>query len=354
VLRAAVARVGRDELKAALVVTGDPRFQAPVAVTNALNALRKRPDPVGAVLKPPYRAALPYVAAAIADACLARTIEELGDHSDDPTMEQLLEAVATVLSSDSPVTVAVMLASVAAEDMPASDLCFRIVTTDERLGLVGTWATASDDPDDPHQPVDGDADPPGGRVGRDLTPEQRQARRDRRQREAETRRRKAATARRAGEQVRRARKERTRAAEGAAAGSGAPRTSTAAVTPRLTRRAALTPLEESEFDRDDPWAGGVVFAWVPFVTAGPAAADPEGKVRPCVVVAGSATHLLVRPGYSEGGTKSRDWRAVPVGHWRRSGFDRPTWIDIDPLRVPRAGVEAPAGRLTPEDWNALW
>jgi len=34
--------------------------------------------------------------------------------------------------------------------------------------------------------------------------------------------------------------------------------------PRWKRRATLTPLEEAEFDRDDPWTGGVVFAWVPF------------------------------------------------------------------------------------------
>ena len=98
-VRAAVARVGRDELKAALALTADPRFQAPKAIGNALNALRKHRDPAGVVTRPQYRAAVPYVAAALADDCLARTIEVLGDHSDDPTREQLLDALDQVRAS---------------------------------------------------------------------------------------------------------------------------------------------------------------------------------------------------------------------------------------------------------------
>jgi hypothetical protein len=80
----------------------------------------------------------------------------------------------------------------------------------------------------------------------------------------------------------------------------------------------------------------------------------DGKVRRCVVVAGSATHLLVRPGYSEGGVKSRDWKSVPLRHWRRSGFDQPTWIAIEMVAVPRQPDQAPVGWLSPDDWNSLW
>ena len=83
-VRAAVTRVDRNELKAALDLTAAPGFQAPKAVVNALNALRKHRDPAGVVTRPQYRAALPYVAGAVADACLSRTIEVLGDHSEDP------------------------------------------------------------------------------------------------------------------------------------------------------------------------------------------------------------------------------------------------------------------------------
>ena len=65
------------------------------------------------------------------------------------------------------------------------------------------------------------------------------------------------------------------------------------------------------------------------------------------------THLLVRPGYSAGGVKSRDWKSVPVRYWRQSGFDEPTWIDVDAVRVTRPEV-GPIGTLEPDDWNSLW
>ena len=92
--------------------------------------------------------------------------------------------------------------------------------------------------------------------------------------------------------------------------------------------------------------------------SGSTASDPdepglEGKVRPCVVVAGSPTHLLVRPGYSEGGVKSRDWKSVPVRHWRRSGL-RPADVDRRGRRAGTPPGEGPTGWLEPDDWNALW
>ncbi len=74
----------------------------------------------------------------------------------------------------------------------------------------------------------------------------------------------------------------------------------------------------------------------------------------CVVVAGSTTHLLVRPGYSQGGLDSRDWKSVPLRHWRKAGFAQPTWIGLELVRVARQADQVPIGWLTPEDWNALW
>jgi len=339
-VRAAVAKVDRNELKTALDLTADPRFQAPKAVANALNALRKHRDPAGVVTRPQYRAALPFVAAAIADACLTRTIEVLGDHSEDPTKEQLLDALDQVRGSFDDSTIAVMLASVADDDMPASDLCFEIVAGDPRFGLTGASDPAPAVPEQPRTPA--------AREG--VSPEQREARRLKKQRDAEERRKKMEAARKAGEQVRRERKK-ERTTPVAPAPKETPVTS---AVPRVTRRAALTPLQEEEFDRLDPLVGGVVFAWVPFDPGVPGPSGFEGKSRRCVVVAGSPTHLLVRPGYSEGGSKSRDWKSVPIRHWKRAGFDRPTWIDVETLRVPREAGQGPVGRLAPEDWNSLW
>ena len=357
-LRAAVAKVGRDELKEALERTSRPEFQVPKAIGNALNVLRKRHDPTDVVGRAPYRAALPYLAVAIADPCLSRTIEVLGEHSDDPDRDQLDAALDVIVTEFPASTVAVMLASVAESDMPASDLCFELAVGEDRFGLTD-WSEFEDRPSQaPSAPA-----PAGG-----ASPEQREARRLKKQRDAEERRRRQQVAREAGEQVRRAKKrERAQAADRAdraghdgdrghpVAPSVAPSAGSA---PRLTRRAALTPLQEEEFDRGDPWVAGVVFAWVPFDPdpdqQDPAHPDVDGKMRRCVVIAGSPTHLLVRPGYSEGGVKSRDWKSVPLGHWRRSGFDQPTWIDIEVLAVPRDQERAPIGWLSPEDWNALW
>ena len=346
-VRSAVARLGREDLKVALAHTSDASFVAPTAVTNALNALRKHRDPVGVVTLPQYRAALPYVAAVAADACLAKTVEVLGEHSDDPTRDQLLGALDEVRGAFPDVIIGVMLASVADADMPASDLCFDVAATDERFGLTD-WAEGGGAPE-------GHGTAPGPRRDRVTTPEQREARRLKKQKEAEERRKKLDAARRADEQVRRARKQvRSSAGRAAAAGDRSDPSGRTRAAPRLNRRASLTPLQEDEFDRDDPWAGGVVFAWVPFDSIDPDRPELDGKSRRCVVVAGSPTHLLVRAGYSEGGRKSRDWKSVPLRHWKRAGFDKPTWVDSEPLRVPRPVEGGPVGWLASEDWNALW
>ena len=350
-VRFAVARVGRDAMKEALVRTTDPSFQAPKAVGNALNALRKHRDPAGVVSRPQYRAALPYLAAALADPCLARTIEVLGDHSDDPSREQLLEALDQVRASYPAEIIGVMLASVADGRMPASDLCFELAAEDERFGLTD-WAATE---------VPGEARPAPGPGGRSTTPERREARRLKKRKDAEERRRKTESA--AG------RRADPPGQEAGAAGSGEHRgfgwsaidrtgppgaDRQGGVAPTLTRRASLTPAQEEEFDRNDPWTAGVVFAWIPFDPVDPDHPGLEGKSRRCVVVAGSRTDLLVRPGYSEGGMKSRDWKSVPLRHWKQAGFDQPTWIDSEILSVPRPTETGPVGWLAPEDWNALW
>jgi hypothetical protein len=242
-------------------------------------------------------------------------------------------------------TLAVMLASVADGDMPASDLCFELATTDERFGLTA-WSEFGSNADvAPAKPA----------VAGTATAEQREARRLKKQKEAEERRKRMEASRKAGEQLRRARKKVRAGGVGDPAGPQTPvRPAAASVAPHLNRRAVLSPAEEEEFDRDDPWTAGVVFAWILFDSVDPEQPDLDGKSRRSVVVAGSASHLLVRPGYSEGGLKSRDWKSVPLRHWRAAGFDQPTWIDIESYRIPRDGVAPPVGWLTPDDWNSLW
>ena len=325
VVLAALARVDVRRLRESLQAVGDRRFPVPTPVANALAALAKHRDPRSVIGRAQYRVALPYAAAVLAEPCLAAVIERLGEHADDPSRDQLLGAIDAVGDEYDDVTVAVMLASVADGDMPASDLCFAILDADERFGLTD-WAGYE---------RSGSAEP-GQRPATEASVEQRQARRARKQRDAEERRRVAEAKARAAEQVRLARKrERAAAAEHRSGPTSVERPAAPTVVPPGRRRAVLTPLEDEEFDRDDPWAAGVVLAWVPYDGVDPDEPESDGKVRPCVVVAGSPTHLLVRPGYSGGGVASRDWRSVPVRSWRRSGLDQPTWIDAVAVRVPR-------------------
>lgn len=343
-LLAALGRVDARSLKESLLQVADPRFPIAKPIANALAALRKHRDPASVLGRAQYRAALPYAAAVYAEPCLAAVIEALGEHADDPTREQLLEAVDAVGGEFDDTAITVMLASVADGEMAASDLCFALLDADGRFGLPG-WREFE------RKAVERPAPRPSSAAG--ATAEQRQARRARKQRESDDRRKKAESAAHAAEQVRAAKKRDRAAATERPATPAGPSAPTQVVPTLGRRRALLTPIEEAEFDRDDPWSAGVVLAWVPFDAEDPEHPDLDGKVRPCVVIAGSTTRLLVRPGYSAGGVKSRDWKSHPVRHWRRSGFDEPTWIDVVAVSVERPD-DGPSGFLEADDWNALW
>jgi hypothetical protein len=208
-VRAAVGGLGRDQLREALALTADPRFQVPTAVGNAINALRKHRDPASVIGRVQYRPVVPYLAAAASDACLTRTIEVLGDHSDDPTREQLLAALDALEGEFAATTMAVMLASVADADMPSSDLCFGLLEAEGRFGLTG-WAEGAGQAADPLADRGGQSTGSGAgsptRPAGGATPEQREARRLKKQKDAEERRKKMEAARKASEEVRRARK----------------------------------------------------------------------------------------------------------------------------------------------------
>jgi hypothetical protein len=204
-LRAATANVPANELRTALANDSAVPAAASIAARNAWNALGRHRDPASVFDRPQYRAALPYVAASVSDECLTRTVEILGEHSEDPSREQLLEALEEVRTSFSDTTVAVMLASVAYDDVPSSALCAELLADDPRFGLTGLDdasgpAPAPAPPDT--QPRDRDAtDAPGA------SPEQRAARRAKKEKVRAERRRQAEVARRADEQIRRRRKQ---------------------------------------------------------------------------------------------------------------------------------------------------
>ena len=63
--------------------------------------------------------------------------------------------------------------------------------------------------------------------------------------------------------------------------------------------------------------------------------------------------LVIRPCYSEGGMRSRDWRSVPVTDAIGAGLDRDSYVGSEEHAVDRSDVAPPIGRLSRTDWNAL-
>jgi hypothetical protein len=165
-LREAVGRLPAPELKDALDRAARPEYQASKAVRNALLALRRHHDPLPYLGRPQYRPTIPYLAAVVSDACLNRTIELLGDHSEEPTRGQLRDALGTVHDEYDDAVVAVMLAAVAWDDLPATPLCLDELAGDPRYGLTEAASAAGgtaapDDGDDGAVPDDGDPEPTG-------------------------------------------------------------------------------------------------------------------------------------------------------------------------------------------------
>ena len=103
-------------------------------------------------------------------------------------------------------------------------------------------------------------------------------------------------------------------------------------------------------DYSDPLIGAVVTATIRWQNE-----DGEGeKHRPGVVIATCAgDRVVIRPCYSEGGMRSRDWRSVPVTDSLAAGLDRDSYVGPDEHAVDRIDVGPPIGRLSRLDWNAL-
>jgi hypothetical protein len=78
---------------------------------------------------------LEQVSTLITDPCLAKCIEALGDHSDDPTEEQLLEATPALIEEFGLATVRLMLASSVAGEAAASVMLTRVLKHGDTLAL---------------------------------------------------------------------------------------------------------------------------------------------------------------------------------------------------------------------------
>jgi hypothetical protein len=152
-LREAIMKVSPAELKEALNLAIQSATRPSKAVYNAMLALRRHRDPAPYLTRPQYRPTVPFVAAALSDECLTRTVEVLGDNSENPSREQLLAALDTVGSDFADPIIAVMLAWVAQDGLPSSDLCAELLATDPRYGLATEAAEPPQAAEPPEAPT---------------------------------------------------------------------------------------------------------------------------------------------------------------------------------------------------------
>lgn len=336
---------------------------------------------------------LDAVASAVTDDCLEAIRARLGDEADDPAPESVRRVVDEVTDTEFPVAmVRLTLSVVAAGHAEASDTCNELLDTDERFAT----------------PAEADLEAPPVTVVATVAPtarkadaEKKAARQARRAAEAERKRLQAEKKAVADAQRKAARKAATTAGntgadevevedEGAlptpqelAAAltieapapppaptpppvpSPAPKPTSARTGPipqpkpkassaPVTRRpAGLLGDDARDFTDDDPLVGSLVIAEIWFDSD--EYQGLEAKRRPCVIVGVNDRQFLVRPGYSEGGRKARDWQSYEIGDWREAGLDKLTYIEADTRRIDKAQAELPPlGKLTVLDWNALW
>jgi len=114
--------------------------QQPLAIRTALQALKRKRDPVACLVQPQYRPTIPLVAEVVAEECQEAVVDALGDAADHPDRAQLLAALGEIRDRFPVSTVALMLAYVSVTDMAAADLCDEILGSDESFDVPATVA----------------------------------------------------------------------------------------------------------------------------------------------------------------------------------------------------------------------
>jgi hypothetical protein len=257
---------------------------------------------------------------------LQKVIEILGKNSDDPSYEQLAQAVDQCLGDGvSPGEVVAMLTFAIEEQFAAAPHCWRLLDERPDLALPALEEITLR----PLAVASHEVDPAIKEQRRKRREEQREQKKKEQQRPL----------------AQRPKKNPSKVAEPAL--KPAPRPPSTLTT---RRRLPLTPAELARFSIDHPQAGWLILADVPFDATDPDIPDVTSKLRPAVVVAGGDNELLVQPVYS----KMQPTRVLLSG-WRRLGLDRPSYVDGARLAISLSDDEMPQrlGRLNDEEWNLL-
>jgi len=308
-----------------LDLRGSGRVSAVIGVP--LRNLQQRRDVAAFASSAPV-AAMRALLELLAMAPLEKLVEALGDHSENPSHDQLAAAVDQLLGSEITADEVIeVLAFAIIEGFPAAPHCRRLLAERPEFELpalpevVVTSTLVSPKETDP------------------LVREQRRARR-----EEEKKRKKGPSSVRPPRPVKAKTTERSSVSRAVATrNEGSP----GALNER--RRIVLTPIELERFDPDHPLAGTVVLVDVPFDAVDPDVPEIKSKERPALVVAACTDGLLIRAIYSNPSPTRSTFQA-----WRRLGFDHLSYVDG--TRIALTGVTPESfkrlGRLNDQEWNA--
>ena len=297
----------------------------PAVVAIPLKSLQKKHDLISFASGAPIDA-VSSLLEFLAMEPLEQVVSLLGGHAENPTFEQLSEAITAFRAQGATRNhVLAVLALAAGQEFPAAAACRRILDEEADLQLPelapssGTHSLLN--PKEPDATVIA----------------------QRRQRREEAKARKKAQA----DHARTPKSKYDKKPKTTSAGSAA--TLPVAPVVVVTRRTiTLTPAELASFDPAHGLAGWVVMADVPFDATDPAIPEVQAKIRPAVVVAGSDAVLLVRGIYSDPFVSR-----TLFSPWRRVGLDHVSYIDDRRHAVSVDETITKIARLTDAEWNSL-
>jgi hypothetical protein len=328
VMRAALAKIDPATVLAK-VDTLDLRAHARVSAVIGvpLRQLQQRRDVTAFATTAPI-AAIRATLELLAMSPLEAVIGLLGDHSENPTYEQLAGAIDEFISLGASTDEAVVvLAYAVGESFPAAAQCRRLLEEREEFVLPALPDVIA---------------PSVLAAPREVSAEVREQRRARR--EEEKRRKKP------GSPSRPPRPAKTKHASPPRSEPASSDAEVATPASPERRRLLLTPLESSRYDADHPLVGTVLLVGVPFDAVDPDQPEATSKERPALVVAASTDEALVRPIYSNQSPSRSVFQP-----WRRVGLDHVSFIDDSRVSVSLASTELqrPLAQLTTEEWNAI-
>ncbi len=328
VLRRGLATLDPDAVTA-VVASLDLRSNSKMspAVGMPLRGLQQRRDVAAFVANAPLPAVRALLELLVA-ANLDRIVALLGEHAQDPTFDQLSQAVDALRAGNVPDReIAGLLAFAIGEQFPAGPHCRRILEGDPAFHLPDV--VAADRARDLLAP-------------KSVDPAVREARR---------RRREAAREKKASpppKPTKRSRVDRPTSIE--------PRRVPPIAVPEVGRRRfTLTPAEARAFDPDHPQVGTVVIAEIPFSAVDPEIPEVRAKERPVVIVAASTPTPTSTPTWLVRGIYSNPAPHRQLfGAWRRLGLDHVSYIGDERHVVSLAAPGSEIGRLTDAEWNSIW